>query len=68
VALDSGGCLQEEALADHPPSGTVYRQSGKVLTSLSVFEHWDNDASRQYSRNKDPKNGNGIELLCLTIV
>ena len=59
--------LQEEALADHPPSGTAYRQNGKVLTSLGVFEHWDNDASRQYSRNKDPKNGKGIELLYLPV-
>lgn len=57
--------LQEEALADHPPSGTAYRQNGKPLTSLGVFEHWDSDATRQYSRNKDPKNGKGIELLYL---
>ena len=59
--------LQEEALADHPPSGTAYRQNGKALTSLGVFEHWDNDASRQYSRNKDPKNGKGIELRYLPV-
>ena len=57
--------LQEEALADHPPSGTAYRQNDKPVTSLGVTEHWDNDLSRQYSRNKDPKNGKGIELLYL---
>ena len=57
--------LQEEALADHPPSGTAYLQNGKPVTSLGVFEHWDNDLSRQYSRNKDPKNGEGIELIYL---
>jgi hypothetical protein len=57
--------LQEEALADHPPSGTAYRQNGKPVMSLGVTEHWDNDASRQYSRNKDPKNGKGIELIYL---
>jgi hypothetical protein len=57
--------LQEEALADHPPSGTAYRQNGKPVASLGVTEHWDNDLSRQYSRNKDPKNGKGIELIYL---
>jgi hypothetical protein len=57
--------LQEEALADHPPSGTAYRQNGKTVTSLGVTEHWDNDLSRQYSRNKDPKTGKGIELIYL---
>jgi len=55
--------LQEEALAPHPPSGTAYRQNGKPVASLGVFEHWDNDLSRQYSRNLDPKNGKGIELI-----
>jgi uncharacterized protein (DUF362 family) len=57
--------LQEEALADHPPSGTAYLQNGKPVTSLGVFEHWDSDLSRQYSRNKDPKTGRGIELIYL---
>jgi hypothetical protein len=60
--------LQEEALADHPPSGTAYRQSGKPVISLGVTEHWDSDQSRQYSRNKDPKNGKGIELIYLPIL
>jgi uncharacterized protein (DUF362 family) len=59
--------LQEEALADHPPSGTAYRQNGKQVTSLGVTEHWDNDLSRQYSRNKDPKSGKGIELIYLPV-
>ena len=57
--------LQEEALADHPPSGTAYVQNGKPVSSLGVTEHWDNDLTRQYSRNLDPKNGKGIELLYL---
>ena len=38
-------------------------QNGKSLNSLGVFEHWDNDLSRKYSRNIDPKNGKGIELI-----
>lgn len=59
--------LIEEATAEHPPSGTVYRQTGKRVTSLGVFEHWDDDCSRQYSRNKDPKAGKGIELVYLPL-
>ena len=55
--------LQEEATPDHPPSGTAYRQNGKPVASLGVFEHWDSDASRQYSRNKDSRHGRGIELI-----
>jgi hypothetical protein len=35
------------------------------VSSLGVTEHWDNDLSRQYSRNKDPKDGKGIELIYL---
>jgi hypothetical protein len=60
--------LREEALADNPPSGTVYRQGGKRVASLGVFEHWDSDAARQYSRNIDPIHGKGIELLYLPAV
>ncbi len=59
--------LMEEALAENPPSGTHYRQDGKPVESLGVFEHWDSEESRQYSRNKDPKRGKGIELLYLPI-
>ncbi|MEI6139197.1 MAG: DUF362 domain-containing protein [Mariniphaga sp.] len=55
--------LKEMASANNPPSGTKYMQNGKVLNSLGVFEHWDNDLSRKYSRNIDPKNGKGIELI-----
>jgi hypothetical protein len=40
-----------------------YMQNGKLLNSLGVFEHWDNDGPRKYSRNIDPKNGKGIELI-----
>jgi hypothetical protein len=57
--------LQELASPEHPPSGTTYIQDGKPVTSLGVFEHWDSDDTRQYSRNKDPKSGRGIELLYL---
>jgi len=32
-----------------------------------VHEHWDSDATRQYSRNKDTKEGKGIELIYLPL-
>lgn len=60
--------LQEEALADHPPSRTAYIQNGKPVTSLGVTEHWDNDGGRLYSRNIDKRGGKGIELLYLPIL
>jgi hypothetical protein len=59
--------LHELALADHPPSGTMYRQGGKPVTSLGVHEHWDSDTTRRYSRNLDPIKGTGIELLYLPL-
>ena len=59
--------LQEMAIADHAPSGTAYVQNGKRVTSLGVFEHWNSDELRQYSRNLDPKNGKGIELVYLQL-
>lgn len=55
--------LKEMSQAGNPPSGTKYMQNGKQLTSLGVMEHWDNDLSRKYSRNLDPKKGKGIELI-----
>jgi uncharacterized protein (DUF362 family) len=55
--------LKEMSQANNPPSGTRYMQNGKQLNSLGVYEHWDNDLSRKYSRNLDPKNGKGIELI-----
>jgi hypothetical protein len=59
--------LQEMASPDRPLSGTAYRQGGKPVSSLGVFEHWDSDATRQYSRNKDPRGGKGIELIYMAI-
>jgi MYXO-CTERM domain-containing protein len=50
-------------------SGTVYRPtagSSAILGSLGVHEHWNNATARQYSRNLDPVNGTGIELVALT--
>ena len=55
--------LFEMAQADKAPSGTVYTQAGKQVQSLGVHERWDSDATMRYSRNLDPVNGKGIELL-----
>ena len=63
IRANADDYLAEEALASDPPSGTRYIQGGKPVESLGVFEHWDSDESRQYSRNKDAKSGKGIELV-----
>jgi hypothetical protein len=55
--------LIEEARPEDPPSGTHYCQDGKPVESLGVFEHWDSEESRKYSRNIDPAHGTGIELI-----
>ena len=62
---NAGDYLREMAMAGDPPSKTVYMQGGKRVGSLGVYEHWDSDATRQYSRNKSPLQGKGIELLYL---
>jgi hypothetical protein len=56
--------LHEAALADNPPSGTVYRPDGIRLGSLGVHEHWNNPTDKQYSRNLST-NGTGIELVAV---
>ncbi len=67
IRANADDYLAEEALAGDPPSRTKYIQDGRQVTSLGVFEHWDSDESRQYTRNKDPKNGKGIELIYLPV-
>ena len=56
--------LNESALADNPPSKTVYdpERDGSKLTSLGTAEHWNNPTDKKYSRNLD-KTGKGIELV-----
>lgn len=55
--------LHEAALAEKPPSGTVYRPDGRrdPPVSLGVHEHWNNPRDRQYSRNLGKREG--IELV-----
>jgi hypothetical protein len=54
--------LHEAALADNPPSGTIYYSSGNGtrLQSLGVHEHWNNYIDKKYTRNLGT--GSGIEL------
>jgi len=60
--------LHEAALANKPPSGTVYDPSkeGKPLASLGVHEHWNNAVDRKYSRNLGKSEG--IELVMVPAV
>ncbi|MFC2136812.1 DUF362 domain-containing protein [Bacteroidota bacterium] len=55
--------MEEMALANDPPSGSVYdpERDGIKLGSLGVTEHWNNPLDKQYSRNM--KTGEGIELV-----
>jgi hypothetical protein len=55
--------LIESALADNPPSGTIYdpERDGTPLKSLGTFEHWNNPVDKQYSRNLGKHEG--IELI-----
>lgn len=55
--------LHEAALANHPPSGVIYKPDGVPLDSLGVHEHWNNAIDKQYSRNLGT--GKGIELVAL---
>jgi len=59
--------LVEAALADNPPSLTVYdpERDGTRLSSLGVMEHWNNPIDRKYSRNLGKNYG--IELVYLPI-
>ncbi|MHC5083964.1 MAG: DUF362 domain-containing protein, partial [Planctomycetota bacterium] len=61
--------LIEAALADGPPSGTFYDPDGDgtPLASLGTHERWDGPDTRRYSRNIDPVNGTGIELVYIRI-
>jgi hypothetical protein len=65
-ALDN--YLHEAALADNPPSGTIYdpENDGIPLESLGVHEHWNNSTDKQYSRNLGT--GDGIELVQSLVV
>lgn len=65
VAPRCDNYLHEAALADHPPSGTLYQPDGVRLRGLGAHEHWNNPIAKQYSRNLSAT-GTGIELLTLS--
>jgi hypothetical protein len=54
--------LRESALANDPPSKTVYdpERDGIRCRSLGVYEHWNNETDKKYSRNLGKSHG--IEL------
>ncbi len=60
--------LHEAALIPDPCSGVNYdpNDDGGLTESLGVHEHWNNATDKQYSRNLDPINGTGIELVTQT--
>ena len=55
--------LHEAAMANDPPSGTLYdpEGDGMALASLGVHEHWNNPIDKQYSGNLGIEGG--IELV-----
>jgi hypothetical protein len=57
--------LHEAALIPNPPSDANYdpNHDGGLTESLGVHEHWNNATDKQYSRNLNPVNGKGIELI-----
>jgi len=59
--------LVEAALADNPPSKTVYdpEHDGTRLKSLGVMEHWNNATEKKYSRNLGKNYG--IELVYIPL-
>ncbi len=64
----SDHAMEEMALANNPPSGTVYdpERDGSRLTSLGTTEHWNNLTDKKYSRNLNKK-GQGIELVYVPV-
>ncbi|MCX6238679.1 MAG: DUF362 domain-containing protein [Bacteroidia bacterium] len=59
--------LIEAAMANNPPSKTVYdpEKDGTMCASLGVMEHWNNSKEKKYSKNLGKKSG--IELIQNTI-
>ena len=55
--------LYQAADSSYWPEGIQYdpEGDGTILSSLGVYEHWNDAVNKQYSRNL--KSGNGIELV-----
>jgi hypothetical protein len=61
-SVNADNYLREAALANDPPSKTLYdpERDGTRCRSLGVFEHWNNGIDKKYSRNLGKTDG--IEL------
>lgn len=59
--------LVEAALANNPPSKTIYdpERDGTRLKSLGLMEHWNNAVEKKYSRNLGKNYG--IELVYIPV-
>ncbi|MCF7803091.1 MAG: DUF362 domain-containing protein [Candidatus Marinimicrobia bacterium] len=57
--------LEQAADSTHWPEDITYDPEGDgvPISSLGTHEHWNNAQEKQYSRNLDPENGTGIELI-----
>jgi hypothetical protein len=56
--------LRQAASKDYWAEGITYDPEGdgtEIPASIGVYEHWNNDYDKQYSKNLDP-NASGIEL------
>jgi len=59
--------LEQAADSANWPDGIDYdpEDDGTSIPSLGVHEHWNNTTDRWYSRNIDPDEGEGIELVSI---
>jgi hypothetical protein len=57
--------LHQAADPNNWPADINYdpENDGTPITSLGVHEHWNDANNKQYTRNLDPLNGQGIELV-----
>ncbi len=57
--------LHQAADSANWPKGIKYdpNGTGQYVASLGTHEHWNNATDKKYSRNLDPVNGTGIELI-----
>jgi hypothetical protein len=57
--------LHQAADPNNWPAGINYdpENDGTPIGSLGVHEHWNDANNKQYTRNLDPVNGQGIELV-----
>jgi hypothetical protein len=57
--------LHQAADPNNWPADINYdpENDGTVISSLGAHEHWNDANNRQYTRNLDPVNGRGIELV-----